>query len=345
MIGTLLQRMGNWVSTEGPEADVFFASFCRLSRNLSDFAFPDKCSDEELSAVEERVLAAIETLDIQGQYYPLHKLDPLETQFLIERRVIGGEMLDASGARGVFLTQDGAVAFAINGVNHLTIRGYAAGQQLNEISARVAVFDDELAGGLNYAFTSRRGFLTPDLRDVGTGLHIGAILHLPSLEASGALPEHIGYTESRRHSIVPLIADGKKALGDFFVVSNSSTLGRSEEETLFHLRHIAGELAEHERAERTARLNEARLQVEDRIWRALGVARNARLLAFAEGLRVLSSLRLGLANGLLDQFTYPNISDTFVASQDAHLSLKLGRSTDELTLNASRADLFRTRFA
>lgn len=345
MIQTLLQRMGNWVSNEGPDADVFLASFCRLSRNLSDLPFPDRCSEEELAAVEERVLSAIETLDIQGQYYPLHKLDPTEIRFLVERRVIGEEMRDASGARGVFLTQDGSIAFAINDMNHVTIRGFGAGYQLNEISARVAVFDDELAGGLDYAFTERLGFLTPDLRDVGTGLQVGAILHLPSLEASGALPEHARHAESRRHTFEPLIPDGKKALGDFFVVSNTSTLGRSEEETLFHLKHIALELAESERRERAARLNEARLQVEDRIWRALGVARNARLLAFAEGLRVLSSLRLGLANGLLDQFTYPDISDTFVASQDAHLTLKLGRSADELTLNASRADLFRTRFA
>ena len=345
MIDTLLQRMGSWVSGEGPDSDVFLASVCRLARNLSDLPFPERSSDEELSAVEERVLSAIETLDIQGQYYPFHKLDRTEIQFLVERRVVSDSMLDASGARGVFLTQDGSIAFAINDGNHLTIRGFAAGNQLNEISARVAVFDDELAGGLDYAFTDRLGFLTPDLRDVGTGLHLGAILHLPSLEASGTLPEQAQHAESRRHAFVPLIADGKKALGDFFMVSNTSTLGRSEEETLFHLKHIALELAESERRERSARLSEARLQVEDRIWRALGVARNARLLAFAEGLRVLSSLRLGLANGLLDQLSYPDISDTFIASQDAHLSLKSGRSVDELTLNASRADLFRSRFA
>lgn len=345
MIETLLDRMGSWVSNGGPDADVFLATYCRLARNLSDFPFPERCSDEELTAIEERVLSALETLDIQGQYYPLHKLEPLEIQFLVERRVISAQMLDANGARGVFLTRDGSIAFAINDLNHVTVRGFAAGYQLNEITARIAVFDDELSGGLDYAFADRLGFLTPDLRDVGTGLHVGAILHLPSLEASGALPEQARHAESRRHAFGPLIPDGKKALGDFFVVSNTSTLGRSEEETLFHLKHIAFELAESERRERATRLNDARLQVEDRIWRALGTARNARLLAFSEGLRVLSSLRLGLANGLLDQFTYPVISDTFIASQDAHLSLKLGRSADELTLNACRADLFRSRFA
>lgn len=345
MVETLLERMGSWVSGDGPEADVFLASSCRLARNLADFPFPQCCTEEESAAIEERVLSAIESLDLTGQYFPLHNLGDTEVRFLAERRMIGEDMVSRSGRRGLYVAEDMSLGIAVNDANHVTIRAFAAGLELQELWSRVSAIDDALAASLDYAFNDRLGFLASSLRDVGTGLQACTLLHLPSAIASGGLAKLAAQAEEKRHMLLPMFPGGKEALGDFFLLSNVSTLGRSEDEILFHLKHLSGELAQSERNERDARLRDARLQVEDRIGRALGLARNARLLAFDEGLRVLSSLRLGVANGLLDQYTYPNIADTFIASQDAHLALKSGHAHDELTLSACRADLFRARFA
>lgn len=345
MVETLLDKIAAWATAGGPDADVVLATQCRVSRNLSDFAYPHRCSREDKAAVEERVLAAIETHGYAGRYLPFEKLGPSERLFLAEKWLTGkpGPWTEEPG--GVFLAEDLSSAITVNDENHVTIRAILPGLQPQELWATASMLDDGLGENLDYAFSNRLGFLTPSLRTVGTGVDVSATLHLPSLEASGARPEQERYAESNRHALEPVFPNGSQALGDLFMLSNTSTLGRSEDETMFHLKHVATELINRERGERAVRLDEARLQVEDRIGRALGLARNARLLASDEGLRILSSLRLGIENGLQDQFSYADIAEALVASQEAHLSLKCGHPYDDLMLNADRATLFRNRFA
>ena len=77
----------------------------------------------------------------------------------------------------------------------------------------------------------------------------------------------------------------------------------------------------------------------------MGLAQGTRLLAFSEAVTVLSSLRLGVSEGLLGQFSLQQINEVYIAAQDAHVDMKSGRDCDELTRNAERAELFRARFA
>lgn len=345
MVETLLDRPSAWTSSDGPESDVVFATRCRVSRNLSDFPFPHTSTDSDLEAVSERVLTAIETAGFKGVFMPWKKLGPSERLFFAEKWLAAKSSARHDRPGGLYVSEDLSTGIAINDENHVTVRSVASGLQPQDLWTTISALDDALGHNLTYAFSERLGFLTPSLRSAGTGLDCSVVMHLPSLEASGVRPQLAHLAGEARHGFAPAFRAGSEALADLFIVSNESTLGRSEEETVFHLKHLANDLIARERNERAERLSGARLQVEDRIGRALGQAQNARLLALDEGLRILSSLRLGIENGLREQYSYADIAETLVASQEAHLSLKCGHPYDDLMLNADRATLFRNRFA
>ncbi|MDK1021452.1 MAG: hypothetical protein QGD90_07430 [Candidatus Hydrogenedentes bacterium] len=358
MLETLLQREAQWLSGEGPEADVAVYSLCQLFRNLADFPFPSQCTDDERQTIEERVLGVLDSLNLlaTGQYWSFADLDERERRFLVERRLVRPQLLDAEGARGVYIADDQSFSININDENHLTFNGLASGLQIHEIWSRMSLIDDTLAGVLDYAFSERLGYLTAEIGQVGTGLLASVVLHLPGSHLTNRVSNAVNMAREKRHTLESIVVpkaimpiDARppngSALGDLHKLTNSSTLGRSEEETLFHLKHLALDLIKSERESREQIVSDAPLQLEDRVGRALGLARGARLLAFHEANSVLSSLRLGVSSGLLDQFSLHQINDVLMGSQNAHIEMKCGHDCDELTLSAERADLFRSRFA
>ncbi|MCX5771179.1 MAG: hypothetical protein NTZ09_13045, partial [Candidatus Hydrogenedentes bacterium] len=94
-----------------------------------------------------------------------------------------------------------------------------------------------------------------------------------------------------------LYGDINDSQGDLFLLANQNTLGASEEEMLFHLRHSAVEIIARETDTRKNLMDREHRRLEDRVARALGVARSARLLGFSEALSLLSSIRLGVDTG------------------------------------------------
>jgi protein arginine kinase len=141
-----------------------------------------------------------------------------------------------------------------------------------------------------------------------------------------------------------LYGDVAEAEGDLFMLTNLATLGVSEEEILFHLRHAASDIIAQERAARESlRMRESK-RLEDRVWRAVGIAQNVRVVGFAETVGLWSSLRLGIETGLLAGHSLRELDELLFASQGGHTRMRSGRNGDEWMLGIERADLLRARF-
>lgn len=358
MLETLLQQEADWLSGEGPDSDVALYSQSQLFRNLADFPFPDECTKDEQRAIEERIRGVFDSLNFlsTGHYWSFNELDEREQRFLVERRLVSADLLLGEGARGVYIADDQSFSISVNDKNHLRLCGLASGLNLQDMWSRISLVDDTLAAALDYAFSERLGFLTTSLGQVGTGLHASVVLHLPGLHLAKCVSAAISTADEKRHTLEGVSAPkttmpgefhrpNGSTLGDLYLLTNRSTLGRSEEETFFHLKHLSSELIKTEREAREEIVSSAPLQIEDRVGRALGLARGARLLAFHEANSVLSSLRLGVSSGLIDQFSLHQINEVLITSQNAHIEMKCGHACDEFTLNAERADLFRSHFA
>ena len=384
---TLLEKPPLWTLDEGPEASGAVLTQATLVRNLADFHFVQRCTEEEKAAIEGRVTGALENLNLfsAGHYYSFAELDYKEMRFLAERRLVTLDLIAGRGPRGVFVSEDQTLSVMINAAEHVVARVVLPGLQPQEAWTRLNVLDDTLNGLLDFAYDERLGYLTSVLAHVGTGLKASMLLHLPGLMFTARIGEQLALAEQHRllfyglkagtelkfprvraprredgadSLMVPVKDDGlytdvtgglpthvNEAEGDLFLLANQSTLGVTEDEIFFQIRHVASEILAAEQEAREQSLAENLRGVEDRVGRALGLARGARVLGFSEGLSLLSSLRLGCAMGLLRGCGLHHLNELFLFSQGAHIESACGHNCDAFSLNVERANLFRTRLA
>lgn len=347
MLETLVDKPSVWISGEGPDAGIALLSQCQLSRNLADYPFPSQCAGEEKHAVEERVLNVLSLLGVMktGQYCSLEELDALEAHFLKERGLIRPDLLEQTGSRGVFVSDDQSLSIVINGDDHIRLQGIAAGLQVQEVWESVNALDDRLMNAVDFAFSEELGFLTASVHCVGTGLKASVVLHLPGLTMQNEIPRMAQLAQENRHQFTGVYGSSTDALGDLYRIRNISTLGHSEDEIVFHLRHLAKDIVDEEVRARDSLRSDVSRRLEDRIGRGVGIARGARLLEFEEALNVVSALRLGVYFGDVPELTYRDLNELMIGCQNAHLEMKAGRHCDDLTLNMERADMFRARLS
>ena len=150
-----------------------------------------------------------------------------------------------------------------------------------------------------FVFDPAYGYLTACPTNVGTGLRVSVMLHLPALAMTRELQRVFTAAAKIDFIVRGLYGEGTQAHGDFFQISNQKTLGRSEKEILESLNVVIPQIVRYERKVREAMSAEHRRQVEDRIWRAYGILRNARVISSEEALHLLSQLRLGVNLGIV----------------------------------------------
>jgi protein arginine kinase len=205
--------------------------------------------------------------------------------------------------------------------------------------------DDTLSTVLDFAFNDTYGYQAAAFDEVGTGFRVTAFVHLPALTL---LKRQLGLEQQlreRRHVFAGAFGPVSEGLGDLYALANQATLGCSEEEVAYHVQHAAADLIGWETDARETLLREGLRGMEDRVGRAQGVARGARLLGFEEAVALLSSLRLGVSTGILEGHSYECLNDLLVGCQRGHLEVRAGQDHDELTLSMERADLFRARLS
>ncbi len=124
MVDTLIDKSPLWVTDDGPEAAIAISSRGRLVRNLADFTFSAHCSEEEKAAIEDRVKTVLDRMNLlaSGRYCSLTQLDLQEAHLFAERYLIGPDMLEGTGPRGVYISDDQCLNISVNGEDHLAIQ-------------------------------------------------------------------------------------------------------------------------------------------------------------------------------------------------------------------------------
>ena len=346
MIESMLQSPAQWLDGMGNDPEIVLSTQCRLVRNLTDFPFPRQCAPDEKKSIETNILGVMSSMNwlSGGQYYSLPEIDELEAQALSERKLISSGLISAMGARGVYVREDQSFSLSINDSDHLVLVGLGSGQQLQEVWNQISLADDTLAGILDFAFDKKRGFLTSHLSDTGTGLKLSAVLHLPGMTMKNSIAHFLQLSDDG-FQVTPEYLSGSSASGDLYRISSTGALGQAEMEMTYHFVQAIDALIMLEREAQKDFIEGKSVQLDDRIERALGLARSARLLAFDEALGVLSSLRLGVTCGLLKGYALGTLNEIGIIAQNAHLQLSLTDACDDNNCSMQRAHLFRERFA
>ncbi len=342
----LLLKHGAWMQ-EDESSPVVLSSRVRLARNLEDFPFPHALSSERALQTETtlaQALTGVSIADTGLTYLSLSDLTTVEQQVLIEKHLISPALVNSEGPRGVALTEDHRVAAMVNEEDHLRLQVILPGSRLGDTLRLVNALDDALEQNLEFAYREAHGYLTACPTNVGTGMRASVMVHLPALAMVNQVQQVLGALTHIGLAVRGLYGEGSQAYGHILQVSNQITLGKSEEDIITHLEAVTGQIVEHELQARERLRQQARLALEDKVWRARGTLQHARLLTSEEALNLLSFDRLGTDMGIL-----PKPRTTFVTllvdSNPGCLQYISNYELDAAQRDEQRAKLVRAAYA
>ncbi len=238
------------------------------------------------------------------------------------------------------------VSIMINEEDHLRIQVMHSGFSLGETWDAINQIDDRLEEHLDYAFSSQLGYLTACPTNVGTGIRVGVMLHLPALVQTKQIDKVFRALQKINLAVRGLYGEGTQASGDFYQISNQQTLGRSEQDLIRNLAEVVPQIIQYERAARQALVGENRRQyLHDQVSRAYGVLKTAHTISSEETMLLLSSVRMGINLGLIDDLEIPTVNELFIHTQPAHLQKIQGKPLEVDERNIARATYLRNRLA
>jgi len=346
-LGGVRIELGDWLTGTGPESDVVMSTRVRLARNVAGYPFPQRSKESVRTALEELLRRRISEASFSAEvgYENLNAAAPTDRQCLVERHLISRDHASGHGERGVAVDRSGTVSIMVNEEDHLRLQVLRSGFQPDLAWDQVSVVDRRLEGLLDYAFSPDLGYLTSCPTNVGTGMRVSVMLHLPALVMTKQIEKVFHAVSKVFLAVRGFYGEGTQALGDFYQISNQVTLGPSEEELLKTMDDHVPQIIKFERNVRETLITENRVALEDRVWRAFGMLERARLITSEETMEYLSAVRLGVNLGLIDTLPISAVNELFILTQPAHLQKLLGRELTTPERDESRADYVRTRLA
>src|SRR5512136_1710376 len=270
-------------------------------------------------------------------------LSSLDKQILVERHLISREHAAKSVGSGLVLNREESLCFMINEEDHLRMQALRPGLQLRQAWAAIDQADTTLEKRLDYAFTQELGYLTACPTNVGTGIRVSAMLHLPGLVLAEQINPIIQSVNKLGLAVRGLYGEGTEALGNIFQVSNQMTLGESETAIVERLEKVLAQIIEHEENARGTLLEKKPKMVFNHIGRAYGILANAHSISSKETMNLLSLMRLGMDMGLFPGVDRSLVDELLMLTQPSHLQKQHSEKLSAEERDLLRADMVRER--
>ena len=325
-IDNMLSQLSEWLRGEGAESDIVISSRIRLARNLTGFPFITRATEADRTAIKDTVRKALSKLFKSCYFVDVDELDLLDRQYLQERQLISRELVEIDGPRAAVIDRDEKFCVMVNEEDHLRIHGMVSGFEPMQIWQRINEVDDKLESRLDYAFDETHGYLTACPTNVGTGLRVSVMVHLPALVATKEIDKVFRALQKVNLAVRGLYGEGSQSFGDFYQISNQATLGHTEEEIIEKVSGIIPQIIGYERHARDFLMKEQLDTLQDRCSRAVGLLKTARTIGSVEAMHHLSSMRLGINLGILDDTDIATVNNLLLHVQPAHLQ-KLNAKT------------------
>ncbi len=329
----------------GPHDRIVMSSRVRLARNLRGLAFPGWAKKAERVKALEAIRPAVEGLpQLTGAFSEtMDNLPALDKQILVERHLISREHAAKSAGSGLVLNKEESLCVMINEEDHLRMQALRPGLQLKQAWMAIDQVDTDLEKKLDYAFSSDLGYLTACPTNIGTGIRVSAMLHLPGLVLAEQINQIIQSVNKLGLAVRGLYGEGTEALGNVFQVSNQMTLGEVETDIVERLNKVLLQIIEHEENARAMLLEKKPKVVYNHIGRAYGILANAHSISSKETMNLLSLMRLGVDVEEFPSSDRALIDELFIVTQPAHLQRQFTEKLGAEERDLLRSDMLRER--
>jgi protein arginine kinase len=288
-----------WYTNTGKESDVVLSTRVRLARNLKDYPFPTRLDADSKAQIGQLVKNVLITDEDKNLHFvEMKDLSSYQAVSLAEKHLISPEFASDSTGRSLIISDEEDISVMICEEDHVRLQVIYPGLCLEEAYQKAAELDDKLDSALEIAFDERIGYLTQCPTNLGTGMRASVMLHLPALRAGGMLSRLASTVSKLGLTLRGTYGEGSEPIGDIYQLSNQVTLGISEEAAIKNLQSITAQIVLQEKQARQALLKDN--SAIDKIYRAYGLLKSAHMLSCNEFTSLVSLVRLGAAEKLID---------------------------------------------
>lgn len=334
-------NMLNWYLQSGEKSDVVMSTRIRLARNLADFPFVGKCSENQLRKIQEAVKEITPSIGYGLKYMELKDIDDITKIALVEKHIVSPNFAMNEKQIGAILINDEEnIAIMVNEEDHLRIQVFGSGLELENLMNIAIEIDNKLQELLKYAYSEKYGFLTECPTNVGTGLRASVMAHLPALTVTKNIGKILDIITSFGMNIRGVYGEGSKAQGNMYQISNKQSLGVSENDIIKSLKVITDKVIEQEKLARKYLLKNS-IELEDRVYRSYGILANCKKISSEETEQLISDIRLGTDLGIITELNDTKVNKLELYTKPGNLQKYAGSQYNSYERDIKRAEIIK----
>ena len=331
----------NWYLQSGKESDVVVSSRIRLARNIIEYPFETRCSKKENEEIINKIKEVLPSIGYGLKILKLKDMDDITKMSLVEKRLVSPDfVMNKNDIGAIAINEEENICIMINEEDHLRLQVFAPGFEIEELLKLMVEIDTKFGKALNYAYNDKYGYLTACPTNVGTGMRVSVMVHLPALTKTGNIQKVLHIINNFGMNIRGIYGEGSKAAGDMYQISNKQTLGVSEEEIINNMKIIVEKIIEQERLARKY-LAKHSIELEDKVYRSFGIISNCKKISSEEAREILSDVKLGTDLGIIKELDDLKVKKLYLYTKPANLQKYLGEVNDNYERDIKRAEVIK----
>ncbi len=337
--------MPKWYEQLAPDNDVVISSRVRLARNLENYPFSGKITEEQAVGLVNQVKGITSDLTEKDnrRFYScnISTLSEIDKTAMVERHIVSPLLAEKEQTTGLILAEDETVSIMINEEDHVRIQAIVGGMNLEQAYQEADLVDDIAYEKLHFAYDEKFGYLTACPTNAGTGMRASCMVFLPALSSARMIQKLMEEVGKYGVTIRGIYGEGTKSLGSIYQISNQKTLGISESEIIENLKRIVLQVVKQERKRREYMISVNADEIEDQVFRSYGVLKYARQISSDDAMTLLSQLKFGADCGVIKFDREFNVHRLMMGVQPGSLQWTMGKNVGSQSRDQSRAEYIR----
>ncbi len=326
----------SWYFENGKESDVVVSTRIRFARNIKGLKFESKMSQKD----EEELLNKFKNAKFDGlKLCKLSDIDDITKMSLVERHILSKDILQKKNA-AFLLNDDESVCVMINEEDHVRIQVVKPGLDFENAYKVATKVDEDISNLVEYAYNDKYGYLTTCPTNLGTGLRVSVMLHLPALRLTGRIQRILDVINKVNVTVRGVYGENSDAIGDMYQVSNKVSLGVSEQEIINNIKKITDTLIKNERTAREI-LKKRGIAFEDKVSRMYGTLLYAKKMDYNECAKLISIVKLGVDMGIIKDLSSEKVNKIRTLAKVSNLQKYYKTKLDENERDIKRAELIK----
>lgn len=305
-----------WFAFKGECDDVILSTRIRLIRNLADFPFVTKMTDDDKQRVTSLVYDTISGNE-EYSFLDYSQIGESGKQILTDKGILKDHSCSA-----VVLSKNESTSILVNESDHIKISNFVSGLDCEKALKNVYQVDEFLQEKLQFAASFEFGYLTSHIKDAGTGMKLSIRCFIPSIILAGRMPELVNHIRKSGYNLKPVYKNTDSS-GDFAncifdVVSGNSSDG-TELDQMAAMQAVGMYILQTERKIRKEFADNNPTIVSNFLKQAYAKGGYSLLLSYEEGVNIFSAVKWGLNTGRITGVSETEINALYFRTCQGHL--------------------------